>query len=143
MPLPQDGNAGGVGYMLLRFVWSLPLGTIEIIRSRMDGIIILDDTRYTIHATTVSYGYVLMCSLHSRPIIQTNFRNSPASYPLVHIDAFNSALNKAQLSPSADGRVEPVIFVHAPTSSERTNSVCCHVERNGLWFLCPVSVDGR
>lgn len=36
-----------------------------------------------------------------------------------------------------------MLLVQASARSDRQSSVCCHVERGGLRFLCPVSVDGR
>ncbi|KAF9520375.1 hypothetical protein BS47DRAFT_1311803 [Hydnum rufescens UP504] len=87
----------------------------------LDGVIIVDET--------------------GRPIIQTNFRNVFPSYPLLHVDAFNNALEKVQSTATGSARLDPVLFFNIPASPDRTNSVCCHVERNSLHILCLVSVD--
>ncbi|KAF8592465.1 clathrin adaptor, mu subunit [Ramaria rubella] len=78
----------------------------------IDGLIILDET--------------------GRPIIQTNFRNTTASYPLLHVDAFNNMLSKSQ-----SGLLDPVIFVMGYNGP----SACCHVECGGLRILAPVSSE--
>ena len=65
--------------------------------------------------------------------MQTNFRSKGPAYPLLHIDAFNSALAE---TPYAD--LDPVLNVaahHGP-------SACCHMECGGLKILCPISGDG-
>ncbi|KAF9076627.1 Mu homology domain-containing protein [Rhodocollybia butyracea] len=81
----------------------------------LDGIIILDNT--------------------GRPIIQSGFRSSTTAYPLLHIDAVNNALQKADRSADVD----PVIYV-APYNSANP-SACCHVEVGDMRFLCPISGD--
>ncbi|KAH8105513.1 clathrin adaptor mu subunit [Cristinia sonorae] len=68
------------------------------------------------------------------PIIQSGFRSSPPAYPLLHIDAFNAALEK-----SARGSIDPVLFVHSLEYD--ASSVCCHVKHGDLRFLCPVTGD--
>ncbi|KIJ56590.1 hypothetical protein M422DRAFT_148680 [Sphaerobolus stellatus SS14] len=78
----------------------------------IDGLIVLDET--------------------GRPIIQTNFRNSSSSYPLLHVDAFNDALSKAKGS-----NVDPIINVMSPSGP----SACCHISCGGLKILAPVSVE--
>lgn len=109
----------------------------------LDGVIIVDETGY------LGTPRISRCEENSphfvrrRPIIQTNFRNVPPSYPLLHVDAFNSALEKAQSSTTGAAHLDPVLFFNIPVSPERNSSVCCHVGRNGLHFLCPVSVDGE
>lgn len=72
--------------------------------------------------------------MKSRPIIQTNFRNTSASYPLLHVDAFNDAVAKLQT-----GQVDPIIYV----MSHNGPSACCHVECGGLRILAPISSDGK
>ncbi|KAF9452005.1 clathrin adaptor, mu subunit [Macrolepiota fuliginosa MF-IS2] len=81
----------------------------------IDGLILLDNT--------------------GRPIIQSGFRSSQPSYPLVHIDAFNNALAKAP-RPSD---VDPVLYV--PSLTNGTPSACCHISRGDMRILCPISGD--
>lgn len=70
-----------------------------------------------------------------RPIIQSGFRSSSPAYPLLHIEALNSAIVKS-VRP---GDVDPVLYV---SSLElEAPSACCHVQRGDLRFLCPVSGD--
>ncbi|TFY73547.1 hypothetical protein EWM64_g10465 [Hericium alpestre] len=71
-----------------------------------------------------------------RPIVQTGFRSVNPAYPLLHIDAFNSAVAKAKRIQDVD----PVLYV-SQTYELGTPSACCHVEHGGLRFLCPVSGD--
>ncbi|KAI0685995.1 clathrin adaptor mu subunit [Cytidiella melzeri] len=68
-------------------------------------------------------------------IIQSGFRSSNPAYPLLHIHALKTALNKA--TQPAD--VDPVLYV--PTLQHETPSACCHVKHGELRFLCPVSGD--
>ncbi|KAJ4472058.1 Mu homology domain-containing protein [Lentinula aciculospora] len=82
----------------------------------LDGIIILDH--------------------NGRPIIQSGFRSNTTAYPLLHIDAVNNALQKAERSADVD----PVIYV-TPYNTTAISSACCHVEVGDLRFLCPVSGD--
>ncbi|KAG5654661.1 hypothetical protein H0H81_009909 [Sphagnurus paluster] len=79
----------------------------------IDGLIILDNT--------------------GRPIIQSGFRSTSSSYPLLHIDALNNALSK---SPNS---VDPVIYV--PPYNANPATACCHVQCNDIRILCPVSGD--
>ncbi|KAF8076018.1 Mu homology domain-containing protein [Lyophyllum atratum] len=79
----------------------------------IDGLIILDNT--------------------GRPIIQSGFRSTSPSYPLLHIDALNNALVK---SP---GSVDPVLYV-APYNTS-TATACCHAQSGDIRILCPVSGD--
>ncbi|KAI0069170.1 clathrin adaptor mu subunit [Artomyces pyxidatus] len=81
----------------------------------IDGLIIIDPT--------------------GRPIVQTGFRAFSSSYPLLHIDTFNNAVAKAKRAQDID----PVLYV--PSYEMDTPSACCHVEHNGLKFLCPISGD--
>ncbi|KAF8520060.1 clathrin adaptor, mu subunit [Gautieria morchelliformis] len=78
----------------------------------IEGLIILDET--------------------GRPIIQTNFRNTSTSYPLLHVDTFNDAHAKSQ-----SGQVDPVLYVMGHNGP----SACCHIECGGLRFLAPVSSE--
>ncbi|KAG8899136.1 hypothetical protein FRB99_006900 [Tulasnella sp. 403] len=82
----------------------------------MDGLIILDTT--------------------GRPIIQSNFRNHPPSYPLAVVDAFNDVLSKLE-SENKTEDLDPVLYF----SSTPVPVVCCHVEKGGLRILCPASQD--
>ncbi|KDQ07024.1 hypothetical protein BOTBODRAFT_39169 [Botryobasidium botryosum FD-172 SS1] len=88
-----------------------------MVGSTIDGVIIIDSS--------------------GRPIIQSNFRTTFPSYPLVHIDAFNDALAKCSFHSDLD----PVLHVSAAASDERHTSACCHLEHGGLRFLCPVSEE--
>ncbi|KAJ4000541.1 Mu homology domain-containing protein [Lentinula boryana] len=82
----------------------------------LDGIIILDN--------------------NGRPIIQSGFRSTTTAYPLLHIDAVNDALQKAERSADVD----PVIYVSSYNAAN-VSSACCHVRVGDLRFLCPVSGD--
>ncbi|KAH0587131.1 AP-3 complex subunit mu-1 [Termitomyces sp. J132] len=68
-----------------------------------------------------------------RPIIQSGFRSTPPSYPLLHIDALNNALAKTP------GDVDPVIYV--PPYNTVSAAACCHVKCGDIRILCPVSGD--
>ncbi|GJE84773.1 clathrin adaptor mu subunit [Phanerochaete sordida] len=81
----------------------------------IDGLIILDPT--------------------GRAIIQSGFRSSSPAYPLLHIEALNSALAKA----SRPSDVDPVLYVSALELD--TPSACCHIKHSDLRILCPVSGD--
>ncbi|KAF7301598.1 MHD domain-containing protein [Mycena indigotica] len=83
----------------------------------IDGLIILDNS--------------------GRAIIQSGFRSKPLAYPLLHIDAFNTAVAKSRRA----GDIEPVIYVPAYNVAE-SPSACCHVECADIRILCPVSDDG-
>ena len=75
--------------------------------------------------------------------MQTNFRNAPAAYPLLHLDAFNRAQEKARTGTSYPTKIDPILPLNVPASADRSSSVLCHVERGGIYFLCPVSADGK
>lgn len=83
----------------------------------IDGLIVLENT--------------------GRPIVQTAFRAFSAAYPLLHIDAYIQAADKAQRPQDVD----PVLFV--PNFELDPPSACCHLEHGGLTFLCPVSGDSE
>ncbi|KXN86313.1 AP-3 complex subunit mu-1 [Leucoagaricus sp. SymC.cos] len=70
-----------------------------------------------------------------RPIIQSGFRSSQPSYPLLHVDAFSNALAK-QSRPSD---VDPVLYV--PSLTHGSPSACCHIACGDMRVLCPVSGD--
>ncbi|KDQ64962.1 hypothetical protein JAAARDRAFT_117303 [Jaapia argillacea MUCL 33604] len=65
----------------------------------------------------------------NRPIIQTSFQSTSPATPLLHIDAWTTALAKADPSP-----VDPVLHVDA-------HSACCHLQSGGITFLAVVSGD--
>lgn len=69
-------------------------------------------------------------------MIQSGFRSTPMAYPLMHIDALNDALGKSILGAVVD----PVLYVPA-VGLDQGPSACCHMERGGLRFMCPVSGD--
>ncbi|KAF8313048.1 clathrin adaptor mu subunit [Clavulina sp. PMI_390] len=93
-----------------------------MVSAHVDGLIIVDESR--------------------KPIVQTSFHGTPAAYPLLHLDAFNNALEKARLSSTSyPKKIDSVLPVNIPASPDRSSSVCCHVERAGIYFLCPVSAD--
>jgi AP-3 complex subunit mu len=71
-----------------------------------------------------------------KPIVQTPFRAFSSAYPLLHIDAFNSAVLAAKRLQDVD----PVLYVSSYENG--APSVCCHLHHNDLHFLCPVSRDG-
>lgn len=98
----------------------------------IDGIIIIDNTGYVLQLNFVlSYSNAI---IFSRPIIQSGFRSTSPSYPLLHIDALNNALAK---SPES---VDPVIYV-APYNTA-ASTACCHIQCGDIKLLCPVSGDG-
>ncbi|GLB33446.1 putative adaptor complexes medium subunit family protein [Lyophyllum shimeji] len=68
-----------------------------------------------------------------RPIVQSGFRSTSPSYPLLHIDALNNALAKSPHS------VDPVLYVTPHNTSSAT--ACCHVQCGDIRILCPVSGD--
>lgn len=101
----------------------------------IDGIIILDPA--------------------GRAIISSHFRAQPQSYPLLHIDAFNAALAKSRSlegtestsshSGTLSNDLDPIIWVNAPMGGEAEggwgSAALCHVEREGLRFLIPISQE--
>ncbi len=75
--------------------------------------------------------------LSRQAIIQSGFRSSNPAYPLLHIDALKTALEKA--ARPAD--VDPVLYV--PSLQHEVPSACCHLKHGDLRFLCPVSGDSE
>ncbi|KAI0775455.1 clathrin adaptor mu subunit [Irpex lacteus] len=67
-------------------------------------------------------------------VIVLDNSGNPA-YPLLHIDALKTALEKA--ARPAD--VDPVLYV--PSLQHEVPSACCHLKHGDLRFLCPVSGD--
>ncbi|KAJ3898619.1 hypothetical protein F5879DRAFT_994616 [Lentinula edodes] len=61
--------------------------------------------------------------------------DNTTAYSLLHIDAVNNALQKAERSADVDC----IIYV-PPLNTASGSSACCHVEVGDLRFLCPVSV---
>ncbi|ETW84504.1 hypothetical protein HETIRDRAFT_103055 [Heterobasidion irregulare TC 32-1] len=78
---------------------------------------------------------LIILDLAGKPIVQSGFRAFSPAYPLIHIDAFSSALGRA----SRPRDVDPVIYV--PSFELDAPSACCHLPHGGLTFLCPVSGD--
>jgi len=78
-------------------------------------------------------GLILLDNV-GRPIIQSGFRSTSPTYPLLHIDVVNGALAKAAHS----GDVDPVIYVGAYAIGEKP-SACCHVPCADMRFLCAIS----
>ncbi len=95
-----------------------------------------------------------------RAIISSHFRGHPSNYPLLHIDAFNAALSRSLSSPTdgpssstrQNNELEPVLWVNVPTNGMGggesgdggwTSAALCHVEKEGLRFLVPISEEGE
>ena len=78
-------------------------------------------------------GLIILDSTNVKPIVQTSFRPFPPAYPLLHIDAYSAALEKAA-RPEV---IDPVLFVTLPDAP----SACCHLQHRSLTFLCPISGD--
>lgn len=137
--------------------------------TRIDGIIILDTNGYVVYIHARLSGSRARRSHRSKPIIASNFPSHPPSYSAIHIDAFNhalklsrsrSALNSNSNSHSGAGAglpggqndVEPVIWVNtlSRTAGESVGmgvgmggAGLCHLEREGLRFLVPISHEGE
>ena len=78
-------------------------------------------------------GLIILDSTNVKPIVQTSFRSFPPAYPLLHIDAFRAALDKAARPEDID----PVLLVNLPDAP----TACCHLQHRSLTFLCPISRD--
>ena len=78
-------------------------------------------------------GLIILDSTNVKPIVQTSFRYLPPAYPLLHIDAYSAALEKA----SRPEDVDPVLLVNLPDAP----TACCHLQHRSLVFLCPISGD--
>jgi AP-3 complex subunit mu len=78
-------------------------------------------------------GLIILDSTNVKPIVQTSFRSFPPAYPLLHIDAYSAALEKAARPEDID----PVLLVNLPDSP----TACCHLQHRSLTFLCPISGD--
>lgn len=80
----------------------------------IDGLIVLDKT--------------------GRPIIQSGFRSASTAYPLLHVDAFNHALDNARRPADVD----PVLYIPSYNTIQ-SPSACCHIPCADMRFLCPIS----
>lgn len=78
-------------------------------------------------------GLIILDSTNVKPIVQTSFRSFPPAYPLLHIDAYSAALDKAARPEDID----PVLLVNIPDAP----TACCHLQHRSLTFLCPISGD--
>ena len=78
-------------------------------------------------------GLIILDSTNVKPIVQTSFRSFPSAYPLLHIDAYSVALDKAARPEDID----PVLLVNLPDAP----TACCHLQHRTLTFLCPISGD--
>ncbi|KAI0278659.1 clathrin adaptor mu subunit [Russula brevipes] len=78
-------------------------------------------------------GLIILDSTNVKPIVQTSFRSFPSAYPLLHIDAYSAALQKAARPEDVD----PVLLVTLPDAP----TACCHLQHRSLTFLCPISGD--
>ncbi|KAH9011853.1 hypothetical protein EDB85DRAFT_1900748 [Lactarius pseudohatsudake] len=76
---------------------------------------------------------IILDSANAKPIVQTSFRSFPPAYPLLHINAYSSAVAKA-IRPED---VNPVLLVTLPDEP----TACCHLQHRSLTFLCPISGD--
>ncbi|OBZ71942.1 AP-3 complex subunit mu-1 [Grifola frondosa] len=84
---------------------------------------------------TMAIDGLIILDSAGQPVVQSGFRSSPQAYALLHIDALNSALAAA----ARPDDVDPVLAVPgAPLSAP---SACCHLRRDDLHFVCPVSGD--
>ena len=78
-------------------------------------------------------GLILLDSTNARPIVQSSFRSFPPAYPLLHINAYTTALAKAVRPEDVD----PVLLVNLPDAP----TACCHFQHRSLTLLCPISGD--
>src|SRR5712671_1995310 len=78
-------------------------------------------------------GLIILDSANIKPIVQTSFRSFPPAYPLLHIDAYTAALDKAARPEDVD----PVLPVTIPDAL----TACCNLPHRSLTFLCPISGD--
>ena len=97
----------------------------------IDGLIILD----ALGLVKSGLCFALLTFVLSGPIIQSGFRSNAPAYPLLHIEAVNTALEKS----SRERHIDPVLLV--PGLEYDSSSVCCHVKHGDLRFLCPVTGD--
>jgi AP-3 complex subunit mu len=80
-------------------------------------------------------GLIILDSTNVKPIVQTSFRSFPPAYPLLHIDAYSAALDKAARPEDID----PVLLVNLPDAP----TASCHLQHRSLTFLCPISGDSE
>ncbi|KAH9843729.1 clathrin adaptor mu subunit [Rhodofomes roseus] len=76
---------------------------------------------------------IVMLDSTGRPIIQSGFRSTSSTYPLLHIDAVNDALSNA---PKPED-VDPVIYVSGFNID--IPCACCHAKVGDMRILCPIS----
>ena len=88
--------------------------------TRIDGIIILDT--------------------NGKPLITSHFPLHPASYPSVHIDAYNHALKRARVD---NVEVPAIVWVQNMVRGGMSGGGLCHLEREGLRYLVPVGQEGE
>lgn len=69
-----------------------------------------------------------------KPLITSHFAGHPAAYPAIFTDALNHALSSARMTGE---ELEPVIWVN--TLSSGGGAALCHIERDGLRYLVPLS----
>ncbi len=74
---------------------------------------------------------------YRRPVIQSWFRSTYPTYPLIHVDAVNDAISKAPKPQDVDA----VIYVPSLTIGDPP-SACCHVLCNDMRLLCVISGNG-
>lgn len=92
-----------------------------------------------------------VCLTSRKPLITSNFTTHPPSYAAIHVDAFNHELSKQraaiaaskdQNSDSKSTSLEPVIWVNSFSRSGGSGgSALCHMERDGLRYLVPISSE--
>jgi hypothetical protein len=58
--------------------------------------------------------------LNVKPLVQTSFRSFPPAYPLLHIDAYSAALEKATRPED----INPVLLITLPNAP----TACCHLQ---------------
>ncbi|KAF9779540.1 clathrin adaptor mu subunit [Thelephora terrestris] len=79
---------------------------------------------------------IIILENSGRPIIQSGFRSTNATYPLLHIDTLNNALAS---SPQKED-VDPVLYVPGYISDGK-HSACCHVKCGDVRILAPIRGD--
>jgi AP-3 complex subunit mu len=103
--------------------------------AKIDGIIILDQNGYDGLLGLSKITSSLQWNDFSKPLISSHFVSHPPSYPSIHIDTFNHLLRRSRIDNT---QLEPVLWV-----SGISGAGLCHLEKEGLRFLCPVSQEGR
>jgi AP-3 complex subunit mu len=102
--------------------------------ARIDGIIILDPNGYA--------SPPLPKLTRRKPLITSHFASHPPSYAAVHTDAFNHELARVRAS-GEQVKLEPVLWVNTlrkgASGTGASGAALCHVERDGLRYLVPIS----